>query len=47
MKGELSSAEMQAAAGKNYRKLWTTFNNFQTILKKVQQKRPATLTDMF
>ena len=53
--GELCSAEMQAAAGNNFGKLKSAFENFQQIFKKTCQeqkesarpKRQATLTDMF
>ena len=56
LEGELFSAEMQAAAGKNNsKKLQSAFNNFQNILKKTCQqqkvsarpKRQAILTCMF
>ena len=53
LEGELSSAEMQAAVGKNYGKLLFTFDNFRNMLKKnfpktkTKPKRQATLTDMF
>ena len=55
LKGELSSAEMQAAVGNNYGKLQFAFNNFWNVLKKTdwqqkvstQPKRQATLQTCF
>ena len=34
LEGDMSSAEVQAAVGNNYRKLQISFNNFQNIIKK-------------
>ena len=39
LEGHLSSAEMQAAVGKNYGKLQFTVNNFWNILKTCQQQK--------
>ena len=55
LQGELSSAEIQAAVGKNYGKLQFPFNNFRNNFKKTYQqqkvsakpKRQATLNDVF
>ena len=35
LKGELPSAEMQAAVGNNHGKIHCAFNNFRNILKKI------------
>ena len=49
LKGELSSAEMQAAVCNNYGKIQSTLNNFQMILEKLfaKPKQQATLRNMF
>ena len=39
LEGDMSSAEVQAAVGNNYRKLQISFNNFQNIIKKTFQQQ--------
>ena len=55
LEGKVRSAEMKAAVGKNYEKLYLVFDNFQNVLKttyyyqnaSATPKKQATITDMF